>query len=194
MEFDGLYLDGPASPLPCLNTNHGCGYLGKDGQVPHDADLAQPRAGQEPAPAVRGERQAGHPGRAHSGTVRFRSSPLRTPISTESTWATTSRWARPVSGRTCCDPDVRTSFGMPCAQLPVRGTAPEVERGRTLSLLYDSLVTWSQYTRKTSGAHGRLSAWMSALRAVVELREIGNLRHRGLRISAYVQDGRGCSW
>ena len=31
--FDGLYMDGLTCPLPCNNTKHGCGYIGKDGKL-----------------------------------------------------------------------------------------------------------------------------------------------------------------
>ena len=31
--LDGVYLDGTATPRGCCNTNHGCGYKGKDGKI-----------------------------------------------------------------------------------------------------------------------------------------------------------------
>ena len=31
-DFDGVYLDGTASPWGCMNAKHGCGYVGEDGK------------------------------------------------------------------------------------------------------------------------------------------------------------------
>jgi len=192
--FDGLYLDGLTSPLPCLNTNHGCGYLGKDGQVHPTMPIWRSR---ELIKSLRGL-FAGRdkPGIlvAHtSGTV------LLPALSFADTYLDGEHLGNyfKVGSAEFLEDLLRSemygrNFGIPCAQLPVRGTALEVERGRTLSLLYDSLVTWSQSYQediwrawKAFGTDGaRWVPWWNS-------ETLASCGTGDLRISAYVQDGRG---
>ena len=192
--FDGLYLDGLTSPLPCLNTNHGCGYLGRDGQTHPTMPIWRSR---ELVKNLRGLFTGrNRPGIlvAHtSGTV------LLPVLSFADTYLDGEHLGNYFKMGAAEFPEVLMrsemygrNFGIPCTQLPVRGTAPEVERGRTLSLLYDSLVTWSQdYQKdiwrawKAFGMDGaRWLPWWDS-------KALASCNASDFRISAYVQDKRG---
>ncbi|MCX8052686.1 MAG: DUF6067 family protein [Armatimonadetes bacterium] len=193
--IDGLYLDGISGPLPCTNTKHGCGYVGKDGNVHPTMPIWRTRdlmkglyrlvkqnkrgiivshtSSSILLPAlsfadlyIDGEHLLGH---LKLGTPEYPEDLLRAEMSGH-------------------------NFGIPATQLPIRDSDVEVsERARTLSLLYDALWMWNPYHQAdiwraydSFGAAG--SKWIPYWKTGI-LISYGDLPD--LKISAYLYEKRG---
>ncbi|MHB9037753.1 MAG: glycoside hydrolase domain-containing protein [Armatimonadota bacterium] len=196
--FQGLYIDGLTSPVPCCNTKHGCGYIGKDGTLHNTLPIWRSReliknlsrllksqnppgilvahtSGSILLPAlsmVDFYNEAEHMGPYRIGSEYFPEDVLRAEMSGH-------------------------NFGIPATQFPnptMRyGTDVERERGRTICLLYDSL--WFFHTRHQVDIWRAFDSfdmsnvvWIPYWR-VNELLESKNATD--IKISSYLDKGRG---
>lgn len=191
----GLYLDGLTCPLPCTNTKHGCGYLGRDGQVHPTMPIRRTR---ELMKALfRVVKSEGRSGLIISHTS---SSILLPALSFADAYLDgehllsylrlgSHEYPEAVLRAEMCG----HNFGIPGTQLPVRGDEAQMQRARTLCLLYDILMIWhpehqADIWRAFDSFGAARSEWLSPNRA----RQIATVVSGGeIRVSAYLRKGRG---
>ncbi len=149
--FKGLYMDGLTSPVPCNNAKHGCGYTGKDAKLHNTLPIWRTREliknlyrlvkSQDP-PGILAAHTSGSILLPALSLVDFYiDAEHLLPYRIGSEYFSEDVMRAEMSGH---------NFGIPSAQIPNLPTGPgtpdeERERGRTISLLYDSL--WFYHPR-----------------------------------------------
>jgi hypothetical protein len=193
--LDGLYLDGLTSPLPCSNTKHGCGYVGRDGKVHPTMPIWRTRDMMKRlCRIVHGQGKRGvivsHtsssillPALAFADTY-FEGEHLLNYMKIGSPEYPESLLRAEMCGR---------HFGIPGAQLPSGSSLDERERARTVCLLHDILMIWHLEHQadiwKAFDSFGMTGArWVPFWEAGSIVKSTGI---DSVKVSAYVQWGRG---
>ena len=191
----GIYMDGFSSPIPCTNRKHGCGYIGKDGEIHPTMPIWKTREAMKawyrlvkcrPNPGI---------------IVSHMSSSVLLPTLSFADFALDGEHL--LSQKRIGFPEYPESilraemsghnFGIPSTQLPISGNRIEKERARTLCLLYDSLMMWhpehqSDIWKAWDSFGADKSEWVPFWRSggLVTLTGPGDLR-----ASAYLRKGIG---
>lgn len=193
--FGGIYSDGLASPVPCSNAQHGCGYQGRDGQRHVTMPIWRTRALMKrlyrlvktlPEPGISVAHMSGSallPALSFAdvyvdgehllnvwkiGTPEFSEDILRAEM-----------WGH--------------SFGIPATTLPTGAAGPEQERARTVSALYD--IQWMWHSWHTADLWRAFDAFDVDGAAFVPFWKMAPLvtcdDAEHFRASGYLQRGRG---
>lgn len=191
---DGVYMDGLSCPLPCTNMKHGCGYMGKDGQVHPTMPIWRTRD-------VMKRFYRLVKGRSARGVIvsHMSSSMLLPALSFADTYLDGEHLLSYMKiGAADYPEDVLRAemcghhFGIPGTQLPIRGDGAERERARTLCLLYDIPMTWTpEYQADIWRAWDSFGVTGAAWVPFWKSSALVTCGDKNVRISAYLQKGRG---
>lgn len=193
--LDGLYLDGLTCPLPCSNTKHGCGYVGRDGRVHPTMPIWRTRE------LMKGLDRIVHDQGKRGVIVSHTSSSILMPALAFADayfegehLLSYMRIGSPEYPEALLRAEMcGRHFGVTGTQLPSGRTPEERERARTVCLLHDILMIWHPEHQAdiwrafdSFGAAG--ARWVPFWKVSSILAVTGG---DSVRVSAYVQQGRG---
>jgi len=191
--MDGLYMDGTAASLPCRNMKHGCGYVGKDRKAHETMPIWKPRE------TMKRFRQMVHSQPRPCIIVGHTSASITLPILS---FVDIYLDGEHLLGQRKLGTDeypediLRAemsghNFGIPAIQLPISGTPNERERARTVALLHDALMEWGLESADIWRAFDSFGMEKIEWKSAQETANLATCDDAQVRISAYLDKGRG---
>jgi len=198
--FDGLYLDGLTCPVPCNNTKHGCGYVGKNGEIKCTMPIWRTRELIKTLYRMVKDKSSPGPLVAHtSGSILlpalsfvdfYQDGEHMLAYRIGSKYFPEEAFRAQMAGH---------NFGIPAVHQPnpsiwLKNMEAERQRAITFCLLYDVLWFWHPEHQldiwKAWDSFGMTSAKYVPFWRISELVSLSNARC-DVRVSAYLDKGRG---